>query len=467
MKLCVLGGGGARSIFLTKSLVMNAKAINVDHIILMDNDISKLMKYGVLARGIAKKLDSSIKLELTTDASEALSNTDYIITTLRVGGDEARLFDERTCLNHNVLGQETTGAGGFAMAIRSIPVLIEYCKLAREVAKPGHLIFNFTNPSGMITQALRSLGFDNVYGICDAPSGFIKQLEELLGMREGDLSIDCYGLNHFSWFQNARVRGRNVQEELLENPSLYTKSEMRLFDADMTRLNNNCMMNEYLYFYYHRQKSLDLIKKSNNPRGELIYKINRELEEKLEELDVEQEFERAFNLYMTYYGKRENAYFQTESGECRPNIWKAPTIDEFINKPDEGGYAAVALKFIRAITGNERVEMILSVPNGDAIEGMAADDVVEITCIIDKNGVRPVKPGMIDEFQLLQMKRVKYYERCTIKAILEGDKDAAVKGLYMHPLVNDLEIAGKLADIFFEKYSDYIRDFSPLKRQPQ
>lgn len=132
---------------------------------------------------------------------------DYIITTIRAGGDAGRLFDEQTCLAHGVLGQETTGAGGFAMAIRSVPTLVYYCTLAREVANPGHLIFNFTNPSGIITQALRSKGFDNVYGICDAPSGFIKQLEEILEIPYGTLDIECYGLNHLSWFRNAKVNG--------------------------------------------------------------------------------------------------------------------------------------------------------------------------------------------------------------------------------------------------------------------
>jgi 6-phospho-beta-glucosidase len=458
MKLCVLGGGGARGVFLTKSLVKSAKEIKVDHIVLMDNDEKKLMKYGVLAKGIAGRIDSSIKFDITTDARKALLNADYIITTLRVGGDEARMFDEQSCLKLGVLGQETTGAGGFAMAIRSVPVLIEYCKLAKDVANEGHLIFNFTNPSGIVTQALRILGFSNVYGICDAPSGFIKQLEELLGLNSGELSIECYGLNHLSWFRNASAKGKKVQLDLLMNPEIYKKSEMRLFNYEMCKLNGNSMLNEYLYFYYSREKSLKLIKSSKHPRGETIYHINKELEEELEKVDVELELEKAFNLYMNSYAKRENAYFTVESGGNRPQEWKVPSIDEFIEKPDEGGYAAVALKFIKAVKNGDKTEMVLSVPNQGAIEGLAPDDVVEITCNMDNQGVHPIKIGAIDEFQLLQITRIKYFERCTIKAILEGDREAAVKGLYIHPLVNDLEIARELAHIFFEKYSKYMEN---------
>jgi 6-phospho-beta-glucosidase len=460
MKLCVLGGGGARSVFLTKSLVKSAKEIKVNHIVFMDNNEKKLMKYGVLAKGVANRIDSSIRFDITTDAREALSNADYIISTLRVGGDEARMFDEQTCLKLGVLGQETTGAGGFAMAIRSIPVLIEYCKLAKEVASPGHLIFNFTNPSGIVTQALRSLGFSNVYGICDAPSGFIKQLEEVLGISSDELSIECYGLNHLSWFRNAAVNGKAVQTDLLMNPETYKKTEMRLFDYEMCKINGNCMLNEYLYFYYCREKSLKLINSAEHPRGEMIYYVNKELEEELENVDVGECLEKVFNLYMEAYARRENAYFAVESGSNRPHEWKAPTMDEFIEKPDEGGYAAVALKFIKAVTSGEKTQMVLSVPNEGAIEGLAPDDVVEITCNIDKQGAHPIKIGDIDEFQLQQIKRIKYFERCIIKTILEGDRDAAVKGLYIHPLVNDLEIARRLVDIFFEKYSVFIESSS-------
>lgn len=456
MKLCVIGGAGARSAFLTKSLVKSARDIRVDHIVLLDNDPRKLRTYGEIARQVAARLDPGLTFEVTSDARAALTGVDYIITTIRAGGDAGRLFDEKTCLSHGVLGQETTGAGGFAMAIRSVPTLLYYCALAREVANPGHIIFNFTNPSGIITQALRLKGFDNVYGICDAPSGFIKQLEEILGVDYGELDVECYGLNHLSWFRNAKLHGEDVQQALLDNARTYEHSEMRLFTRDMARLSGGEMLNEYLYFYYRRVKSLSMIQKAEHPRGETIYLINRELEEQLDQLELPRDFEKAFDLYMTAYGKRENAYFSVESGACREKVWNPPTIDEFLATPDEGGYAAVALRFIRAITDNEPCRMILSVPNNGAIEGLEDDDVVEITCDIRSDGAHPIHIGEIDEFQLQQIKRLKYFERCTIQAIVENDRDAAVKGLFLHPLVNDIELAETLVDIFFDKYAEFI-----------
>lgn len=456
MKLCVIGGAGARSAFLTKSLVKSARDIRVDEIVLLDNDPRKLRTYGEIARQLAARLDPNLRFAVTSDARAALTGVDYIITTIRAGGDEGRLFDETTCLSHGVLGQETTGAGGFAMAIRSVPTLLYYCALAREVANPGHLIFNFTNPSGVITQALRLKGYDNVYGICDAPSGFIRQLEEILDAPAGALEVECYGLNHLSWFRNAKLNGRDVQQLLLDNRRTYEHSEMRLFTRDMARLSGDELLNEYLYFYYRRQKSLSMIQKAEHPRGEMIFLINRELEEQLDQLELPREFEKAFDLYMTAYGNRENAYFSVESGARREKVWNPPTVEEFLSAPDEGGYAAVALRFIRAITEGEPCRMILSVPNAGAIQGLADDDVVEITCDIRADGAHPVSIGEIDEFQLQQIKRLKYFERCTIRAIVENDRDAAVQGLFLHPLVNDFELAETLVDIFFERYASFI-----------
>lgn len=456
MKLCVIGGAGARSAFLTKSLVKSAREIRVDHIVLLDNNEEHLRTYGQISKELARRMEPSLTFDITSDARGALTGADYIITTIRAGGDAGRLFDEKTCLAHGVLGQETTGAGGFAMAIRSVPTLVYYCTLAREVSNPGHLIFNFTNPSGIITQALRSCGFANVYGICDAPSGFIKQLEEILNVPYGALDIECYGLNHLSWFRNAKLDGRDVQEELLNNPRTYQHSEMRLFTREMARLSGECMLNEYLYFYYRREKSLSMVQKAEHPRGEMIYLINRELETQLAQMELPRDFEKAFNLYMNAYGKRENAYFSVESGARREKVWNPPTVEEFLAEPDEGGYAAVALRFIRAITDGEDCRMVLSVPNEGAIDGLEDDDVVEITCDIHSDGAHPIHIGVIDEFQLQQIKRLKYFERCTIQAILHDDRDSAVKGLALHPLVNDFELAETLSGIFFKEYASFI-----------
>ena len=457
VKIVTIGGGSSYTPELMEGFIKRYEELPIREIWLVDieDGKEKLEIVGKMAQRMWDASPYDVKVHLTLDRREALKDADFVTTQFRVGLLNARIKDERIPFSYGLLGQETNGAGGIFKAFRTIPVILDIVKDMKELC-PNAWLINFTNPSGIITQALRSKGFDNVYGICDAPSGFIKQLEEILEIPYGTLDIECYGLNHLSWFRNAKVNGRDVQRELLDNPRTYEHSEMRLFTREMARISGDCMLNEYLYFYYRRVKSLSMIQKADHPRGEMIYLINRELEEQLARLELPRDFEQAFSLYMTAYGKRENAYFSVESGACREKVWNPPTVEEFLTAPDEGGYAAVALRFIRAITDGENCRMVLSVPNNGAIDGLRDDDVVEITCDIRSDGAHPVRIGAIDEFQLQQIKRLKYFERCTIQAILEDDRDAAVKGLALHPLVNDFELAETLTDIFFDKYAEFI-----------
>jgi 6-phospho-beta-glucosidase len=259
MKLAVLGGGGVRSPFLAKSIIYGAERIGLKNVVFMDNNEEKLNSFGLLAKNIANRMNPNIDFKLTSDAKEAVKGADFIITTLRVGEDAGRVIDERVALDLGVLGQETTGAGGFSMALRSIPALRDYCELIKKYSKKDALIFNFTNPSGLVTQALRTEGYDNVYGICDAPSGFKIQLEQMYNVKSEDLSFTCFGLNHLSWFKDIKLHGKDISVEIANDDKLYKNTEMHIFDKDLVALSNNYLLNEYLYFYYYREKAVDSI----------------------------------------------------------------------------------------------------------------------------------------------------------------------------------------------------------------
>ena len=221
MKLTVLGGGGVRSAFLAKSLAYNAHRIGLTEVVFQDSSAENLSLFGEIARYVFNTIRPDIHFTTTSDPVAALQGTHYVITTLRVGGDESRIRDERIALEHNTLGQETTGAGGFAMAMRSIPAILRYCRLIEEHADKDAILFNFTNPSGLVTEAIIKSGFKRrVYGICDAPSELIRELPEILGCDPHDLSVECYGLNHFSWFTHFTVRGEEVTAQLVANPDL-------------------------------------------------------------------------------------------------------------------------------------------------------------------------------------------------------------------------------------------------------
>lgn len=458
MKLAVLGGGGVRSPFLAKSIALGAKETGITETVFMDINEEKLYNYGKIAKRISEMINPDLAFSLTCDAKEALSNADFVITTIRAEGDEGRVFDERTALNEGVLGQETTGAGGFAMALRSIHILKEYCTLAREVAKKDAPIFNFTNPSGLVTQALRTMGFDNVYGVCDAPSGFLRQLKDITGEKE--LNFECFGLNHLSWFKELKIGEKDVTDMILSHPELYKKTEMRLFNEEIVRMSDYCLPNEYLYFYHYRDKAVNSVLSSSETRGETILKINNHMLEEMRTIDIDKDFEKAFECFMRHYAMRENSYFSIETGTFREEKFPVPTAEEYVKMPDNGGYAAVALEFIKAKNMGKKVQMVLSVPNDGAIDFLKDTDVCEITCTVDETGVHPHKMTDIPEMQRNLILAVKHYENLTVEAIIEKSREKAIKALTVHPLVLSYPIAVKLVDEYYNRYKDYTGEWN-------
>ncbi len=454
MKLTVLGGGGVRSPFLAKSIALGAQSAGITEVVFMDIDQEKLFTYGKIAKKIAYMINPSLSFSLTADADEALKDADFIITTIRAEGDEGRVFDERTALNEGVLGQETTGAGGFAMALRSIHTLVEYCEKAKKLSKPGAPVFNFTNPSGLVTQALRSMGYSNTYGVCDAPSGFLRQIREMTG--ESGMQFECFGLNHLSWFYDFNVGGTAMTEKIKSHPDLYKKTEMRLFSPELLELSDGLFPNEYLYFYHFRDRAVNSVLKSDKTRGETILEINIRMMEEMRKIDIDNDFEKAFHCFMEHYAMRENSYFSIESGQVRPEKFYIPTAEEYVELPDSGGYAGVALDFIKAVNGIEGVTMVLSVPNDGAVDFLKKEDVCEMTCTVDKNGVHPHKVREMPEMQKNLIRDVKLYENLTAEAIMEKSRAKAVKALTVHPLIGSYDVAVKLVSEYSKRYEKYI-----------
>ncbi len=457
MKLVVLGGGGVRSPFLAKSLALAAKEINLTEVVFMDIDEEKLFIYGKIAKEIARRIEPELKFSLTIDAKTALKDADYIITTIRAEGDSGRVIDEKTALQLGVLGQETTGAGGFAMALRSIPVLKEYCEIIKEVSKPDSVVFNFTNPSGLVTQALHTMGFKNVYGVCDAPSNFFRQLSQLIGAN--DFNAECFGLNHLSWFYNFKSNGKDVTKEILLNQNLYKDTEMRLFNKELISICDCYLPNEYLYFYFYRDKAVESVLSSGKTRGETILEINEDMMNKLREIDIDNDFEKAFHCFMEHYAMRENSYFSIESGQFRTDKFNVPSVEEYLAQPENGSYAAVAIDFIRAKQGSKKVNMVLSVENNGSLDFLRDEDVCELSCTVDKDGVYPHKASNVPLMHKNLIRIVKQYENLTVQAIIEKDRQKAIKALTIHPLICSYPLAEKLVDSYCSAYKSYIGEW--------
>ncbi len=447
MKLTVLGGGGVRSAFLAKSLAYNAHRIGLQEVVFLDSSEENLKIFGEIARYVFSQIRPDIHFSLTTDAVSALTNANYVITTLRVGGDESRVHDERIALNHNTLGQETTGAGGFAMAMRSIPAILNYCRLIEEHAAPDAILFNFTNPSGLVTEAIIKSGFKRrVYGICDAPSELIRELPAILNCDESDLSVECYGLNHFSWFTHFTVKGEDVTDRLINNPDLYSKTAMQYFSPELVQLCDKQLLNEYLYYYYYREVALKAIQDAPETRGEMIARINHEMRDELRSINVKENPKAAFDIWMKHYLRRENSYMQNESQQEKFNTRTPLTLQQFIEEPDSGGYAGVALDILEAVNSTTTKRIVVSLQNNGTLDFLRPDDVIEISCDLSKEGLKLVTPVHVPDAQKNMLSSVKEYERLAVAAILQKDKSLAVRALMAHPLIGSWSLADKLVN---------------------
>ncbi len=449
MKLTVIGGGGGRSMFLAKSIAQRAGKLGIRELVFMDIDHHKLQLFGGMAEHVARLLAPDMRLTLTTDPQSALQGADYVITTMRVGGDRMRAGDEHLALELGVLGQETTGAAGFSFAMRSIPVLSRYCDLVRQYAKPGAKVFNFTNPVGIVSQALRDRGYDFCYGICDAPSGMLHQFAGLYGADSSRIRGELMGLNHLSWFHRIELDGRDIMPELLSSEAARRHTDLRFFEPDLLEFVGQ-VPNEYLYYYYYREKAVTNILKAGKTRGDIILDINRAMQEEMQGLDPREDFDRALAVFSKWHGEREAQYMASETGIKRNKPW---TFDPF--EEDDGGYAGVALNFIDIERSGKQGSMILTVPNGDAVDFLYPQDTIEVSCDIDASGCRPHRFEKVDPAQQELIRRVKYYERTGARAILTCSRRLAVDALMMHPLVNSYSLARALTDRFIEHNREY------------
>ena len=450
MKLTVIGGGGVRSMFLAKSIAQRAKDLHIAELVFMDNDPEKLRIYGGMAAQVSRRVNPELSFRLTGDPEDAVRDADYIITTIRVGGDGMRVKDERIALSRGVLGQETTGAAGFSFAMRSVPALAEYCELAKKVAHPNVKIFNFTNPAGVVSQALRDMGYDFTYGICDAPTGMLREFAALYGADSSRITGECYGLNHLSFFHSVKLDGREIMPELLSREDARTQTDLRYFEPDLLK-HMGCVLNEYLYYFYYREKAVENILKAGVTRGEVIQDINRHMTAELSTMDIEHDFDACLACFEKRYDKRDSSYMANETGARRTTPW---SFD--LTSPDAGGYAGVALRFIKLTERGETGDMVLCVPNNGALAGLEDSDVIETTCTISAGTCTPHPTPNPDPRAMELIRRVKSYERLASKASVERDRQAAVDCLMLHPLVNSYSLAKEIAEEYIAHNAAYI-----------
>ncbi|HWT73998.1 MAG TPA: glycoside hydrolase [Mobilitalea sp.] len=451
MKIAVIGGAGVRTVIFINGLLSRYKKLNIDKVVLYDINQEKQQIIGKLCKHVINRRNEELQLEVVDNAVDAITGADYIVTTLRVGGDHSRVIDEQVALSEGVIGQETTGVGGFSMAVRTIPVLIEYCGLIKKYA-PNAWIFNFTNPSGLVTQALRNAGYDRIIGICDAPSSTKFRMARELKVDEKDLYVEFFGLNHLSWIRSVKNHGAEILTDLLQNDGfLQSIQEFSMFDPDLLR-SIGFLPNEYLYYYYHREKALANIIKSGATRGKTIEAVNLQMMEELKKIDIDAEPEAALQIFLYYMAVRESSYMSIETGSNHQEEIKKGALEV----PDGMGYAGVMLDCIEGLQSEEGYHLVLSVENNGCIAGLEDKDVIEVICKVSKAGIHPVPIGEVPEACYLLIRMIKMYEKLTIKAIETNSKVTAIQALTLHPLINSYSLAKRLVEKYDEAYGSIL-----------
>jgi 6-phospho-beta-glucosidase len=470
MKIAVIGGGGVRTPQLVETLTHWAGRIHLECLSLMDTNPHKLQVIGGLCQEIARTSGLPFEVQCTQRAEEALEGASFIITTLRVGEEAGRILDERIALDCGVLGQETTGAGGFAMALRSIPAILDYARLAQEIC-PQAWILNFTNPAGLVTQALQNQGYERSVGICDSANNARKEAASWLHLPVSGISDQVFGLNHLSWTRSLNYQGREMLPGLLADDGFLASSRLRLFDPALVR-RLGMYLNEYLYYYYYHDLVLKEISQRGATRGEQIAERSRRLLEELAQIDMQNQAAEGLKIYGAYRKKRSASYMNYGSGshslragqdaagerEIRTSTEQRQSQAGQAEGPDGGGdegYAGVALEVIAALEGVSPSYTALNSRNRGAIDVMHQADVVEVSCLVNATGVHPQPVGAIPEHQELLMRSVKRYERLCVDAVRTRSKALAVEALMSHPLVGSYALASRLVERYLAVHAAY------------
>jgi 6-phospho-beta-glucosidase len=458
MKLTLIGGGGVRAPLFVGSALRRVEKSGLTEICLHDINSEKLEVFGALSTELARRVQSPVRISTSRDAEQALEGASYVVTTVRPGGEEGRIKDERIALNHGVLGQETTGPGGFAMALRSIPVILEYASLLKRVS-PDAWLFNFTNPAGLVTQALRNEGFDRAIGICDGANSAQEAVATRLKLPANNMRTEVFGLNHLSFTRAAYVDGHEVLQELLDDDTFLAETSQRMFAPSVIR-RHRLWFNEYLYYYYYAEQAVAALQSDERTRGEEVRDLNRALIARLKEIGVDADPQRALSAYFAYEQRR-NATYMHYARQDAPSMEEADqNAPEAPNAGHEGeGYAGVALNLVDALQTGLPCYSGLNVPNGNAIDGLLPEDVVEVSCVIDREGVRPSRIGAMPDAQAQLVKSVKRYERLAVQAIRERKRDLAVEALVAHPLVLSYSRAEPLVDEYLRAHAAHLGEW--------
>jgi 6-phospho-beta-glucosidase len=455
-KIALIGGGGVRTPLLIFGIQESTHLLRPSELVLYDPDADRVRIMAELGRAVVAREGGDLKIRIAASAADAIDGATFVLNSIRVGGINSRALDEQTAIAHGYPGQETTGPGGVAMALRTVPAALEYARLVERYS-PSAWLINFTNPAGLITQAISHHTNTRVVGICDTPDELFHRIATALAASPERVRCEYLGLNHLGWVGRVLLDGKDVTAKLLENDhalsQLYSGS---LFDHELLRC-LKLIPTEYLYFYYSRRRALANQRAVGTTRGEEVARLNEDLLSSLEKQIQAGRMTEALDVYAAYLNQRSNSYMKLEAD--RGSAFDDNEIADQNPFRSATGYHRIAINVMTALSGAATQRIVVNVRNNGAIGDIDAQDIVEVPCTISRNSIEPELCGNLPEAVHGLVLAVKAYEKATIEAAVTGSAIMARRAMLLYPPIGEWEPSkGLLEDIISHNPSlEYLR----------
>ncbi|SIR60475.1 MULTISPECIES: 6-phospho-beta-glucosidase [unclassified Paenibacillus] len=423
MKIAIIGAGSTYTPELIEGIIKRKDGLPLSELALMDIDERKLGIVGGLSGRMIEAAGMDCRVALTQDLDEALRGADFVLGQIRVGKLPARVLDERIPLKHGMIGQETCGIGGFFKAMRTIPVLLDIARRMEQLCPDAWLI-NFSNPAGILTEAILTHTKVKMLGLCNVPYNMFKSIRA--SMELPDASLTYVGLNHLSWITAIEHDGKDYLQEALDvglNSETMKNIPSSGFSKELVQL-VGAIPSSYLEYYYFKNKKLKLLMESQQSRGERCMEIEEDL----------------LGMYADA---------------------KLHTKPELLASRGGANYSEVAISLVDAIWNDKQEIHVVNLLNNGALGFMEDGDAVEISAVIGKDGAKPVALPELDNAHIRDyMVMIKAYERETVAAAVSGSEEAAMRALMMNPLVGDYNAARACFDELKEAHREYLPQFA-------
>ena len=428
-KLVVIGGGSSYTPEIVEGIIRRGSALSIKNVVLVDIPEEGAMERAAIVAELGRRMISragvDCSISLTDNRREALQNADFVISQLRVGQMHARALDELTGVELNIIGQETTGVGGFLNALRTIPVALQIAEDIKEICPEAWLI-NFTNPSGIITQAIHNYSDIRCIGLCNVPINMHHDIAGALGVNDSEIRCEFAGLNHLSYVISAVFNGREVLPEVISSISnnfAKMKNIPQVSGSDQLIKDISMLPSPYLQYYYFEKEMLE--------KQQEEYKLNRKTRASI----VEEVNKTLFKKY------------------ANPEIdIKPPELSE------RGGslYSQAAFNVMEALVSDEPTELAVNYPNSGKMPQLDRTDVIEANFLISKKGVEPTSEVYLPTHAIGLVRQIKCFEQITVRAAVEHSRSLALQAMLAHPLLHGYSNARAVLDIIATRYKNLI-----------